>query len=295
MQKTPLWKIEGLTNKPKLNKPVLIEGMPGIGNVGKIAVEYLIEELDAEKYCSFFSHGMSHSVFVNENNLVEMPVIELYYKKAKNNARNDTSRGSRENSHDILLLVGDVQPPSEVSAHEFCELVLDVFEEFNGSEIITLGGIGLQEIPENPRVYCTGNSKKAVEAFVKSGKDANKEQAKINTNLYGIVGPIVGVSGMLLGLSGKRKVPAITLLVETFGHPMYIGLKESRCLIYTLSKKLGLRVNLAEMDKEIQRIEKEIKKAERIRDIRDISSDGAGDSTDKGKKHKKFGVTSYIG
>ena len=30
---------------PKLKKPILIVGLPGIGNVGKIAVDFLIEEL----------------------------------------------------------------------------------------------------------------------------------------------------------------------------------------------------------------------------------------------------------
>ena len=48
---------------PKLNKPILIEGLPGIGNVGKIAVDFLIEELKAKKIYSFFSYKFPHSVF----------------------------------------------------------------------------------------------------------------------------------------------------------------------------------------------------------------------------------------
>ena len=34
---------------PKLNNPLFIEGLPGIGNVGKIAVDFLVEELKAKK------------------------------------------------------------------------------------------------------------------------------------------------------------------------------------------------------------------------------------------------------
>ena len=76
------WQITQETKEvPKLNNPVFIEGLPGIGNVGKIAVDFLIEELKAKKLCSFFSYRFPHSVFVGENNLVEMPKIELYYKK----------------------------------------------------------------------------------------------------------------------------------------------------------------------------------------------------------------------
>ena len=70
--------------KVKLNKPILLEGLPGIANVGKIVVDYLIEKLEAEKIMTFFSHELPNSVFVNENNLVELPRIEMYYKKIKN-------------------------------------------------------------------------------------------------------------------------------------------------------------------------------------------------------------------
>ncbi len=42
------WKINQSGKKPKLNNPILIEGLPGIGNVGKVAVDFLIEELKAK-------------------------------------------------------------------------------------------------------------------------------------------------------------------------------------------------------------------------------------------------------
>ena len=62
-----------------LHKPIFIEGLPGIGNVGKIAVDFFIDELKAIKLYSFFSYKFPHSVFINEKNLVEMPKIELYW------------------------------------------------------------------------------------------------------------------------------------------------------------------------------------------------------------------------
>ena len=92
---------------PKLNNPLFIEGLPGIGNVGKIAVDFLIEEFKAKKVCSFFSYKFPHSVFVNEDNLIEMPKIELYYKKFNGKKR------------DLLLLTGDIQPIDEESCYTF--------------------------------------------------------------------------------------------------------------------------------------------------------------------------------
>jgi proteasome assembly chaperone (PAC2) family protein len=82
----------------------------------------------------------------------------------------------------------------------------------------------------------------------------------MNEKLYGVVGPIVGVAGLTLGLAEKRKIPAICILAETFGHPMYLGVKGSREILKVLSQKLSLKINIKDLDKEIQTLEKEILK-----------------------------------
>ena len=40
--------------KVTLRNPLLIEGLPGIANVGKIAVDFLIEEFKAKKGLMYF-------------------------------------------------------------------------------------------------------------------------------------------------------------------------------------------------------------------------------------------------
>src|SRR3989338_9727895 len=133
------WKIEQIGKKPLLKKPIFIEGLPGIGNVGKVAIDFLIDELKAKKIYEITSHTFPHSVFVNEDNLVELQRIEVFYKKF-NDKRND-----------LILLSGDVQPIDEVSSYDFSEKILDLVEQFKGKEVITLGGIGLAEIPKKPK------------------------------------------------------------------------------------------------------------------------------------------------
>jgi uncharacterized protein len=228
------WTAVAFGKKPKLNNPVLIEGLPGIGNVGKVAVDFIVEELKAEKICDFFSHKLPHSVFVNENSLVELPAISMYAKKVK--------------KQDLLFVAGDVQPIDEESSYSFCEKVLDVFRELGGKEIVTLGGIGLPSVPKKPKVYCTGNSKEIVKRYAIEG---------VESKLYGIVGPIIGVSGLLLGIAQRRKIEAACLLAETYGHPMYLGIKGARELVSVLSQKLFLGIDLKELDKEINDIEEE--------------------------------------
>lgn len=245
-----MWKINKVIKRlPKLNDPILIEGLPGIGNVGKVAVDFIIDHLKAKKVYDLFSYTFPHSVFVNEDNLVELPVIEMYYKKFDNGRR------------DILLLAGDVQPIDEVSSYEFSEKVLDLLQEFEGKEVITLGGIGLQTIPKKPKVYCTGNNKKHIKSYTAG--------ANLNDDLYGVVGPIVGVSGLLLGLAQRRNINAVTMLAETFGHPIYLGVKGAKEILKVLNKKLELGLDLSQLETEIKEVEAAMLK--RSDDVKEVT------------------------
>jgi len=262
------WKITKTVKKmPKLKRPILIEGLPGIGNVGKVAVDFIIDELEAKKLYDIFSYTFPHSVFVNEKNLVSLPQISLYYKQFK------------DKRNDLLLLAGDIQPTDEVASYEFTDKILDIFEKLNGKEIITLGGIGLATVPKKPKVYCTGNSKDIIKKY--------KNGTKLDNKLYGVVGPIIGVSGLLLGMAERRNIKAISFLAETFGHPLYLGINGAKEIINVLNKMLGLKVNIKKLEKEIDEVESEMMKI--TKGLTDVSKQTAL------KKIKDKFDLSYIG
>ena len=54
-------------------------------------------------------------------------------------------------------------------------------------------------------------------------------------------------------------MPAIALLAETLGHPAYVGVKGARELINTLNKRFNFKINIKNLDKEINEIEEGIK------------------------------------
>ena len=64
------WKVTARGKKPSLKSPILIEGLPGMGNVGKIAVDFLIEALEAEKFLDLDSYHLPNSVFIGEDGLI---------------------------------------------------------------------------------------------------------------------------------------------------------------------------------------------------------------------------------
>ncbi len=226
--------------KPDLDKPILIEGLPGIGNVGKISADFIVDNLKAKKFIEITSISFPNSVFVNEKNLIDLPKIDFYYKKGK---------------QDFIFLTGDVQPLNEESCYEFCSLILEIFSRYKGKEIITLGGIGMNKIPKHPMVYCTANN----EAITKRYKSNN-----LNSEIFGVVGPIMGVTGLLVGLAAKRNIPAIALLAQTYGHPSYLGIKGAREIIKILNNKLDLKISLNKLDREISNIEKDIKEKQSL-------------------------------
>ncbi|PIN70574.1 hypothetical protein COV93_00985 [Candidatus Woesearchaeota archaeon CG11_big_fil_rev_8_21_14_0_20_43_8] len=263
-----MWEVIKMQEKmPKVKRPVLIEGLPGIGNVGKVAIDFIIENLKAKKIFELFSNTFPHSVFVNEENLVELPNISVYHKKIKDK--------------DFFFLAGDIQPTDEVSSYEFSNCILDLVKSFDGREVVTLGGIALAKIPREPRVYCTGNSKDLINWF--------KKGTKLEIKLYGVVGPIVGVSGLLLGLGARKGIKAVTLLAETLGHPMYLGMEGAREIIQTLNSKYNMSINLKKFDEEIKQMESELMK--KPKDLDDIQKTAAM----KKLKSKMGSETSYIG
>lgn len=235
------WKIT-LKEKVEFKEPILLAGLPGIGNVGKIAVDFIIEELKAKKLYDFFSNTFPNSVFVNDKNLIELPSIAMYYIKTK--------------KKDILILTGDIQPQDEKNCYDFCSIIQKIASDLKTKMIITLGGIGLREEPIEPKLFASGNNKKTVEEFIK--------KHGIQKDIYGVVGPIVGVSGVLPGISN---IPSVILLAETFGHPFYVGIKGAQEALKVINKEFELKLDLEKLAKKIKELEENVEKSNKLKEI----------------------------
>ena len=68
---------------PKLVNPVLIEGLPGIGNVARLSVDYLVDKLEAKKFMEFFSDTFPNSVTISDDSLIKMFSIEFYHVRVE--------------------------------------------------------------------------------------------------------------------------------------------------------------------------------------------------------------------
>ncbi|MDD4878342.1 MAG: PAC2 family protein [Candidatus Nanoarchaeia archaeon] len=217
--------------KPIIKQAIMITGFPGIGNVGKIAIDFLIDHLKPVKIMEIESDSFPHSVFVTEQGLLEMPSVRLYYKKVKNN--------------EFIFVSGDAQPVTEEACYAFCNKLLSIAKELKVKEIITMGGIGLGKIPKKPKVYIAGNNKNYIKGF-----------PNCNIKIYGVVGPIMGVTGVLAGMA-KDMLSAV-ILSQTFAHPVYLGVKGAKEILAVLNQKYGFKLDIKKIADDINGFEEEM-------------------------------------
>ena len=235
--------IRKIGKMPKLIDPILIEGLPGIGNVGKLAVEHLIDTIKAKKFAELYSKDFSPQVFINSNGTIELVKNEFYYWKAE-----------KENQRDLILLTGDYQGLSSRGQYELVERILDVCEELGVKELFTLGGYGLGHEISKPKVLCATTHKDLV-------KEMKKHGAVFKKNEPG--GGIVGASGLLLGLGKLRKLKGTCFMGETPGY--LVDPKSAKAVLKILMSITNIKVDLSALEdkaKEIEQIAQQLKEIE---------------------------------
>src|SRR3989344_3657947 len=115
--------------RPKLNNPVFIEGLPVVGNVGRIAAGYMAEELKAKKFAELFSSHFMPFVLLHQSSAVHVLKNEFYYYKAKN-----------KKERDMIILIGDSQSVDPEGHYEIVDKILEYVSKFGCKEMFTRVG-----------------------------------------------------------------------------------------------------------------------------------------------------------
>jgi len=216
--------------RPKLEKPLLIEGLPGIGNVGKLAAEHLIDELSAKRFVEICSGHFPPQVVV-ESGLLRMVSNSLYYTKAPSVKGNRRGRWK-----DLIILTGDYQGLTPEGQYELSSEIIDLVKGLGVKRIYTLGGYGTQRLVDHPSVLGAATSPALV-----------KEAAK-----YSVVfsdepkGGIIGASGLLLGLGAVHGLEGTCLMGETSGY--LADPKSARAVLDVLTRMLNLHIGFSKLE-----------------------------------------------
>ncbi len=221
--------------KVKLNKPVMIEGLPGVGNVGKLVAEHIIQELGAEKIVEIYSWHFPPQVLVNDDGTVSLSKNEVYAWKSKN--------------LDLLIVSGDQQSVTNEGHYIITETLLDIAQQYGVSRIYTLGGYGIGQLVEKQMVLGAVNDAKLVEEMKKYGVEFREEEPG---------GSIVGASGLLLGLGGQRGIPAVCLLGLTSGY--LVDPKSAQAVLKILGRALNLEIPMQALEDRAEEMEKVVER-----------------------------------
>ena len=227
--------------KLKMKKPIMIEGLPGIGNVGRVAAGYLISELKMRKFAELYSPHFLPLVLLQNDSIASLLKCEFYYYKGR--------------EKDIIVLTGDTQSITPEGHYEICEIILDFVEKLGVTDIITLGGFAEGKEIAEPRVIGAVNDKKLLKKYEKLSIDFGKAHP---------IGTIVGASGLLLGLGKLHDMNGLCLMGETFGMPLITDPKAADALLHVLVKLLGVKLDMSKLEKTIHEMEERIEKTDKI-------------------------------
>ncbi|MDR0198259.1 MAG: proteasome assembly chaperone family protein [Methanomassiliicoccaceae archaeon] len=226
-------------DRPGMIAPVLIEGLPGVGNVGKIAADYLAEKLDAKKFAEIYSKHFPPQVMLDADCVAQLACNALYHANA----------GGR----DIIFLLGDYQGLTAEGQYELAEEVMEVAASMNVSKIFTLGGFGIGTVVDRPRVLGAVSSLSMKGALEGHGVTFVPGEPSAG---------IAGASGLILGMSRVRDIEAACLMGETSGY--FIDHKSSSVLLKVLIGILGVDVDMQELNERSQQMEEFTSKIKEI-------------------------------
>ena len=176
---------------PNLENPVFVQGLPGFGNVGRIAAHLLIKFSEAKPFAELYSPSFPDYVSISSKGITHLPKYEFYAAPMEKN--------------NLVIMTGETQPSfDDVLAHyQVCGEIVDFAEKLGCHFIVTMGGVPITE--EKTQVYVAATSSRLATEFMEKG-------AVIYSK-----GRIVGGTGLTLALAKERKLDGICLLGTTTG------------------------------------------------------------------------------
>ncbi|SEH38791.1 MULTISPECIES: proteasome assembly chaperone family protein [Halopenitus] len=226
---------------PELDDPVLIEGLPGVGHVGKLAAEQLLEECDGTLVRRVYTTEFPPQVTVDDDGVTELTCAEFHAVETE--------------GADLLVLTGDHQAATNAGHYRVTSAFLDVAEEFGASRAYALGGVPTGELVEEYTVLGAVS-----DASLREELEAVDVQFRSDEP----AGGIVGVSGLILGLGERRGFEAACLMGETSGY--LVDPKSARAVLEVLQERLGFEVAFDSLEERAEEMEEVAGKIQEMQD-----------------------------
>jgi len=214
-----------ITAKPKLRRPVLVDGFPGLGLVGTISASYLVEKLKMEPL-GYITGELFPPLAAVHNHRPLYPARMYYSQK-----------------HDLIVFVSEFVVPI-AAVNELAEKIYEFARKWRVNRIISLGGITIKG--EQDEVYS-----------IASLPELSKELEKIKTVKLIKEGATTGVTGVLLARGAVEKYPVISLLAES--QEGYMDPKAAAMVLEVLKGMLKIDIDTSVLENEAKLIDTKVK------------------------------------
>lgn len=224
--------------KVDLRNPILVEGFPGLGLVGKIATRYLIKELKAKRFAYLYSPHLPYFVLVNKKGSVRLLRGTFYAWKTQNG------------ENDFIFLTGDSQAQTIEGQYDISECILNFAKQHEVELVVTMGGYRM-EVEDNPKVIAAAINQELLNKALRADAVLSSSGS-----------PIVGTAGLILGLARFKRMNALCLLGETRGY--LPDPKAAKSVLKVLKKMIDLNVDLTGLDEQIAKADEMVTRLQKI-------------------------------
>lgn len=212
--------------KVKLNDPVMIVGLPGIGSVGSLVAEHLKNELKAKKFATLYSPHFPFQVIMLKSGAFRLVNNRFYYYR------------NRKGGSDIILLLGDCQPMTPEGQYDVNEKIVEFFKMLGGRKLYTIGGISLSSrYVKSPRVFSIATDV-ATQRYMKKQGVSPVESPGMS---------VIGSAGMIVAFSKRHGIKAACMMGET--GLLEVDANSAKAVLQVITKMLGIDVNLENIEK----------------------------------------------
>jgi len=226
--------------RPNIKDVVLIQGLPGLGLVGKLTVDYIVTELKLKKFAELYSNNLmlpdgKAGVIINMYGVFELPRYEFFYHITS--------------SENLVFLAGNTQPVSWAQ-YEVSEKVLNYLVNNFGVKLV-ISVCGTVARGRDKEIFIASNDEELLKDW------ATKYDLKISSE-----GTITGAAGLLPGLAKLYGIKGVSLMGPV--GQIYPDPIAAKLLLQLLDKMFNLNLDYTKIDILIQDMRK---RAEIIRGL----------------------------
>ncbi len=215
--------------RPKLKRPVLVAGLPGIANIGKLAVEYLIHKLAAQKFLELYSEYFPEWVIQDEGSIKPLKVDFFHCRPS-------------ELKHDLIFVTADAQAATPMGQYMLTGEILEIAANYGVTTVGTMAAY----------VTSPGETRRSPVVGAASDQDEAKVLSEIGVELLDN-GTIVGMNGILPGMAAMQEMKGFCLLGTTEGG--LIDANAATAVLKALSSMLNFKIDIKDLEQHANKLQ----------------------------------------